>query len=240
VIEVALHAGRAAGGRCDVGLAGEPGGQPVGRRNVPDCDCAAVTPKSCGVGRCGSSQAGEALFEQLVHGRAEGRIVVGRHQTGSECVLLEGVKPGVEDRPERARGTRRRREAFAQSPVHRLQPVQGRLGLGDLHLGHRHSSGLGALTQPASEEGLARAVLAADSFERSATGMRGVEVGGQAGLDPFQTDGEQVEPTSRDGAASQRVEHLASAPRRYRLVRHRTAPEAAPRRARSSRPHQCG
>ena len=91
--------------------------------------------------------------------------------------------------------------------------MQRRLGLGDLDLGGGEARALGPLGEPAGEERLAGAVLAADGLEgRAAPRDRGELVVDRRG-EPVEADGEQVEPRCGHGAAPQRVDHLPPARR---------------------------
>ena len=134
-------------------------------------------------------------------------------------------------RPPPARRTSRRRPAAArwagtrggqaldEPPVDGLQPVQRRLGLGDLHLGGGEAAPLGPLGEPAGEEGLAGAVLAADGLEdasrrrRPCPGPRRSRPSNRS-----RPTARRSRPADGHGAAAQRVDDLAPAGRADRTV----------------------
>ena len=88
-------------------------------------------------------------------------------------------------------------EPFAQPPVDGLEVVQRRLGLGDLHLGGGEALAAGPLGQPAGDERLAGAVLAADRLEHGAAGGDGRSSSSKARGEAVEADGEHVEPALR-------------------------------------------
>jgi hypothetical protein len=196
MVEITLHA-CGPSGRCgDVRLAGQPGGDGVRGAHVLRGHRPPVAAQAGGVARRGTGETAEPPLEQLVDCGTECISVVGAHRSVGEDVLFQRVEPGIEHRPERAGLRSGGGEAFTQSPVHRLQPVQRCLGLGDLYLGHGHPAGFGAFTEPAGEEGLARAVLAAHRGERRRARGAPVQFGIGRRSEAVETDGEQVQPLS--------------------------------------------
>jgi len=88
-------------------------------------------------------------------------------------VLLQGVEPGVDDVPQGALRGVGRGQPLAQPAVDGLQAVQRRLRLGHLHLGGGEAQLAGPVGQPAGEEGLAAAVVAADGLEHGPAALDG-------------------------------------------------------------------
>ncbi len=164
----------------------------------------------------GAGDLGEAGLHERVHGLVEGFGVVLRHVSGVEDFLFQGVEPGVDDGAQGARGVARGGQAFGQTPVDRLQPVQRRLGLGDLDLGRGQAHALGPLGQPSGEERLAGAVVAADGVEGGAPSGDDGQVVVEGPLEAVEADGEQVEPELGHRATAQGIDHIAAAGRAHR------------------------
>jgi hypothetical protein len=104
-------------------------------------------------------------------------------------------------------------KGLGDTAVHSVQPVQRRLRLGDLHVGHCEAALQRSLTEIAGEERLASPVLAADRLERGAALCGGVEIGVERRREPLQADGEQVQSARRDRAAAQCVDDFPAPPR---------------------------
>src|SRR5690606_1369684 len=85
----------------------------------------------------------------------------------------------------------------------------------DLHLGGGEVGPLGPFGQPAGEEGLARAVLAAYRLEHRAAGGDRRQFLCDRGGEPVQADRELVQAGVGDRAAPQRVEDLPPPGRAY-------------------------
>src|SRR5262249_48945717 len=124
---------------------------------------------------------------------------------------FQGEHPVVEHRPQRGRRKLLRAEVLSDPPVQGLQAVQRCLGLRDLHLGGGHATPLGALGEPAGEERLAGALLAADRLEHRPAVDDGGQLRVNGGYEPVEADGEDVEPVAGDGAPAQGVDDLAAA-----------------------------
>ncbi len=233
MVEVAADAGDSASGGRDVWLAGEPGQHGLRGGLVTRDRGAAIAAQRRGEGGGAAGDLDETLVEQVGDGPLQrGRVGrVGR--PSDENVLLQRVEPGIDDGAQRARRERRGAQAFGEAPVDGLQPVQRRLVLGDLHLGGGQVHPAGPVGEPAGEEPLAGAVLPAHRLEHRAAGGHRGQVVADGGLEPAETDGEQIEPGFGDHAAAQRVEDLA-APGRAHLCR-----GVHPRRPNCSRSRVC-
>src|SRR5262249_1537492 len=123
---------------------------------------------------------------------------------------FERVEPPVEDPAQRAVLDVRRREPLDEPPVHRLEPVERRLGLGDLDLGGSESHPLGTLLEPAREEGLAAPVLAAHRLEDGGAAFDATQLFVERGLEAIEPDRERVEAALRNRTAAQRIDDLVA------------------------------
>ena len=94
--------------------------------------------------------------------------------------------------------------------------MERRLGLRDLDLGRGEAAALGPLLEPAGEEGLAAAVLAAHRLERRATTLDPIELLVQGRLEPLEPDGERVEASLGHGAAAEGIDDLLATLRAQR------------------------
>ena len=184
--------GGAPGGGGHVGLAADPGEQCLRGRLVAVAGRLPVGAQRRGERGRGPRDGRQPAFEQLIDGLGQGlRVVLGDHALG-EHVLFEGVEPGVDDLAERARRVGGGRQLLDETAVDGLQLVQRCLGLGDLHLGGGHAAPLGPLGEPAGEERLARAVLAAHRLEGGPAGRDAVQFFVDGALEPLHADREQV------------------------------------------------
>ena len=154
---------------------------------------------------------GEAPLHQIsrpcqkLAGVAFGHAAFGQH------VLLQRIEPVVEDRAEGTLVRVRGREALRETTVHGLQAVQRRLRFGNLDLCRSIPLALRPLLQPAHEEGLAAAVLAAHGLEGSAPRRHRsqlvVQRRGRTGPRPTANT---LEPLARHGSAPEGVHDIAS------------------------------
>ena len=91
--------------------------------------------------------------------------------------------------------------------------MQGRFGLGDLHLGGGERAAQCPFGDIAGEERLAGAILATNRLERGPAAGDRVQFCVQGGREPVQADGEQVQAAGGHGSPPQRVDDLAAAAR---------------------------
>ena len=91
--------------------------------------------------------------------------------------------------------------------------MQRRLRLRDLHLAGGEAAEASPFLQPASEERLAAAVLAAHGLEGAAPEGDRIQLGVERGLEALHADGEGREPVPRDGTPTERIEDACTAMR---------------------------
>ena len=127
-----------------------------------------------------------------------------------EDVLLEGVKPALDDVPERPIPAGGRGETFEKSTVNGFQTVQGRFGLGDLYLRGGETLPFRALLHPARVERLSASVFAPDGFELASATFHFGELVVEGLRDPVQAHGELVQPLAGDGAPAEGVDDVSS------------------------------
>ncbi len=211
MVDVALETGGALGSGSYMRLARQPGDQALGRGRVPLGLRPAVAAQGHReLGRHPADRR-EAALQQGPGRRGQAGGVRRVDAALGQDLLLQGVEPAVNHRAEGPLEGVRRRQPLHGAAVDRLQPVQRRLGLGDLHLGGREPPPLGPLLEPAGEERLARAVLAADRLEAGAAPRDGLQFGVEGRLEPLQADGEDVEAPPRHGPPAEGVDDLTAA-----------------------------
>ena len=212
MVQVALDPRVPLGRRADVRLPADPGQQRLGGGALA---CGRGLPVRPQRGREGGRAAGdrrEAPLQQIGGPRQQRVGLPLADAPLGQDVFFQRVEPVVEDRTERALVGVRGRKALDEPPVHRLQPVQRGLGLRDLHLGRRESLPLRPLLQPAHEERLAAAVLAADRLALRAAGRHRRQLVRQRGRERIEADREGLQAAPRHGATAERVDDLAAAP----------------------------
>src|SRR5690606_22194990 len=203
VVDVALEAGRPLDRRRHVRLPHQPGHQPFARRVIPlqpRTVPRAQRHRELGFGR---AHRRESRLEELADLGDQTLLVVLARAALGEHLLLEGVEPALDDVPEGAALAVLGPQVLHRAPVDRLEPVQRRLALRDLHLGRRELIALRAALQPAREERLARTVLAAHRLEgpvaeRDVAALLVERLG-----EPVETDREVLEAARRDRAGAQ-------------------------------------
>jgi hypothetical protein len=136
---------------------------------------------------------------------------VGSRLAVFQHVTLQRVEPAIDDAPERAFAAVRRGDALDQAAVHRFQAMQRRLGFRDLHLAGRETTRPSSFLQPTAEEGLARAVFAADSLEGAASGRHGIQLFIERSLQAAITHGQRIQASLGHRAAPQGLDDLGSA-----------------------------
>ena len=233
VVQLAPDPGAALGRRRDMRLAAEPGGERVGRRIVASRHRRTVGAQRLGERWGAHRDGGQPLLQEPLHRLVHGLLPApGQARIRGGGVGFQGEQPGVQHRAQRTRRERRRPQRLTDPPVHGLQLVQRRLGLGDLHLRGGEPAAQGPLGEVPGDERLARAVLAAHRLERRAAAGHRVEVGVQRRGETLQAHRQQVQPVGRDGAPAQRVEDLAAPPGRDLIV-HGRIPNCSRSRASS-------
>ena len=200
-LEVALDASVPLGRGADVGLPADPGQQRLGGGAlVPRHGPSPGAERRCERRRVAGDRS-ETPFHEVGGSRQERRGVALRDFALGQNVFLQGVEPVVEDGSEGALLCVRRRKTFGQPAVHGFETVQRRLRFRDLHLGRGEPFAFRALLQPAHEEGLAAAVLAAHRLELRTPRGDGCQLFAHHGLERLQADRERVEAAPRGGAA---------------------------------------
>lgn len=211
VVEVAADSGGALGGGGHGLLSAEPGDERLCAGAVAVCHGPAIAAQRRGEGRGGAGDGGEPVFEEFVDRGCQGLLVVVRDGAAAECLLLQGVEPGVDDGTQGGGLVGGGGEAFGEPAVDGLQAVQRGLGLGDLHLADGQSAAFGAFGEPPGEERFTGSVFAAQGVEGGSAAGDGRQVVVEGGLEAVQADGEQAESRLRYGAAPQGVDDVASA-----------------------------
>src|SRR5262249_19861437 len=126
-------------------------------------------------------------------------------------ILLQAVEPAVEDRTERAEEAVRGTQLLHRTPVDGFEPVERRLGLGNLDLGGGEALLLRLLLHPAPEERLAAAVVAPDGFEHRRTLPHVGQFRLDDRLEPTEAHGEKIKAALRHGPFPQGGDDLTSA-----------------------------
>ena len=201
MVEVALDARVPLGGGADVGLPADPGQQRLGHGAVVPGDGPSIGAERRCKRRSVAGNLRETPLHEVGRPREERLRITLRDAALGEDIFLQRVEPVVEDGPEGALLGIRGREAFGKPAVHRLEAVQRRLRLGDLHLGRGEPFAFRAFLQPPHEEGLPAAVLSANRLELRAPGRDGCQLFAHHGLERIEADRERIETATGDGSA---------------------------------------
>ena len=166
-----------------LGCPADPGQERLGRGAVVPGDGPSIGAERRRERRGVAGDRRESTLHE-VGGPGEERLRVAfRDAALGEDVFLQRVEPVVEDGPQGARLGVGGREAFGQPPVHRLEAVQRRFRLGNLHLRRGEPFAFRPLLQPPCEEGLPAAVLAANRLELRPPGRDRRQLFGHHGIE---------------------------------------------------------
>ena len=206
-IKIALHARGPLHGGGYIGLATEPGYQPLGQCCVFRDECPSVGSQHGGECRGGTCNPREPPFHQCFGRRRKRGSITGFGPAFGEHFLLQRVEPTINCRAQRTVGCVGCCQTFDQATINCFPSMQWGFRLGDLYLGGGEASSAGTLLQPTGKEGLSRSVFPAYRLETTtaAGDCRKFQVHGR--FEPIHANRKSVQSLKWHRSASKRVEN---------------------------------
>lgn len=199
----------------DIGLPHQPSDQPF-PNGVLAVHARRMDPpqRRCKLRLC-RTHTRQPLFQQITHRLRHSRRIFGIDLASTEDLLLQIEEPPLDDRPKRALGGLNGLQRLDGAAVHRLHAVERRVRLADLNQRRGKARVARALLEPASEEGLARPIIATHRLEAAAPGGSRLQLIVDRLRERLEPHRKQLQPAPRHSADPQRIDDLATLERAH-------------------------